>query len=178
MNQSDPNTTAPTMQELASRDGRAWSRLFRTYEKRLGHFFAGKVPPQDVDDMVQQTFCELLKANTNMTHSTSPQGYLFGIARHVLSRYYRPRWRKEETELEHLLLAADIDLESQLSLKRQTELLNEAMNALPDKQKDIIELHYLSEMSTRQISETLDVPFGTVCSRLRLARNALIDKLP
>ena len=69
MNQSEPKKTEPTMEELSSRDGRAWSRLFRTNEKRLGYFFARKIPLQDVDDMVQQTFVELLKANTDMTLS-------------------------------------------------------------------------------------------------------------
>ncbi len=55
--------------------------------------------------------------------------------------------------------------------------LREALRELPDQQRAILSLHYLDGMGLAEIAETIDVPVGTVKSRLYHARNRLKETL-
>jgi RNA polymerase sigma-70 factor (ECF subfamily) len=51
--------------------------------------------------------------------------------------------------------------------------LDAALRRLPGQQQDILRLRYFGEMSYRELAEALDIPQGTVMSRLHVARRAL-----
>jgi RNA polymerase sigma factor (sigma-70 family) len=51
--------------------------------------------------------------------------------------------------------------------------LNRAIDALSDHHREILRLRYFADLSYRELAEALDIPVGTVMSRLHLARQAL-----
>lgn len=55
--------------------------------------------------------------------------------------------------------------------------LSDAIDALPDKQKEIIQLSYINDMTQEEISRHLRIPVGTVKSRMRLAYQKMKDNL-
>ena len=55
----------------------------------------------------------------------------------------------------------------------ETDRMRNALSKLPDEQRAILSLHYLDGMNVREISRVLDVPAGTVKSRLFHARKRL-----
>ena len=67
----------------------------------------------------------------------------------------------------------DEDIFNQLIKQRNSEALHEAMKALPEEQSFILKKVYLEDKSHSEIAEELQMPLGTVKSRVRLALNKL-----
>jgi len=73
--------------------------------------------------------------------------------------------------------------ESKPSVQRMAEIdeeirwVQQAVASLPLPQRVVVALYYVNDLSLREISETLDIPVGTVKSRLHYGRNALRKKL-
>ncbi|MDA9908922.1 sigma-70 family RNA polymerase sigma factor [Gammaproteobacteria bacterium] len=65
------------------------------------------------------------------------------------------------------------DVFNQLAKQRNSEMLNESMKALPEEQSLILRKVYLEDKSHSEIAEELELPLGTVKSRVRLALNKL-----
>ena len=63
-----------------------------------------------------------------------------------------------------------------LAAARRTAVL-EAMRALPERQREVLALHYLADLPVAEIATTLRVPEGTVKSRLMRGREALAAEL-
>ena len=61
--------------------------------------------------------------------------------------------------------------------KEEIHSVHLAVNRLPEKQKLVILLFYMENLSTAQISEVLGIPQGTVLSRLHQARKRLQNEL-
>ncbi len=55
--------------------------------------------------------------------------------------------------------------------------LSNAIDSLPEKQKEIIQLSYINDMTQEEISKYLSIPVGTVKSRMRLAYQKMKDNL-
>ena len=66
------------------------------------------------------------------------------------------------------------DIAEQKSLSQQVK---NAINLLPSKQKKVIELSFMNDMTQDEIASKLDIPIGTVKSRMRLAYQKMKDNL-
>jgi RNA polymerase sigma-70 factor (ECF subfamily) len=66
-----------------------------------------------------------------------------------------------------------IDTDDRLALAADTRLVNQAIDALPVKFKDVLTLYYMQDMPYKEIAAALDIPMGTVMSRLNRARERL-----
>lgn len=60
-----------------------------------------------------------------------------------------------------------------LSLQQESETLGRAIEALPEKQRDLIRRAYFSDLSHSEIAEATGLPLGTIKSRIRLALDRL-----
>ena len=61
--------------------------------------------------------------------------------------------------------------------KSLTEQVKNAINLLPEKQKKVIELSFINDMTQDEIAVELNIPIGTVKSRMRLAYQKMKDNL-
>lgn len=159
----------------------AGDALYRRHEAALRRSFGRKVPPQDIDELIQQTWMALAnnrrKAEGAAPAVQSVRAYIFGIARHVVFAYYRKRAEKTDfdPEVDSLETLAP-SISQQLSLRRNVQRLELAMQSLPLEFQMIAEAHYLEDLSGPEIAEMFGLPEGTVRSRLRRAR-ATIEAL-
>jgi RNA polymerase sigma-70 factor (ECF subfamily) len=62
--------------------------------------------------------------------------------------------------------------------KRLLALLDEILAALPDDLRAVLVLYEIEELSTQEIAALLELPSGTVASRLRRAREAFARAVP
>lgn len=167
----------------------AWSRgdtdagdqLLRLHFNSIYRFFVTKAPDA-VDDLIQATFLETLSTKDNFRGESSFRSYLLGIARHQLFRLYRSRSRDRLvfSPNEHSVLDTGTTPSAALGRKREEKLLMRAMQSIPVDLQIVLELHYWEGMSTRELGAVLEVPQGTIKSRLRRARKAVeaaIDEL-
>ncbi len=130
------------------------------------------------DDLVQIT-CEKALANASgFEPGTNLNAWLFRIMRNSWIDHTRKVSNTGTTvELEHAFDIAGsdgrTDTENHLLLKETRT----AIAGLPDDQRNVLVLVCVEDMSYQETSDILDVPIGTVMSRLARARKKLADQL-
>ncbi len=155
-------------------DETAGQRLFKRHFKSLYRFFRNKVG-DDCDDLIQHTFLAALKGIDGFRGHSSFRTYLFVIARHELYRYLRRRQRDQDRfDPEHATLEGLAPSPSSDAARAELEnLVLAALRRIPVDMQVALELHYWEDLTTRQLAETLEVPEGTIKSRIQRGRTAL-----
>lgn len=126
------------------------------------------------DDLVQATCEKALRHAESWTPGTKLDSWLFRIMRnHWIDtvRRNRPETPIDDAEIVEALPSEDGRriAEARLTLAE----VRAVADALPDEQRMVLMLVCVEEMSYRETAELLDVPIGTVMSRLARARTAL-----
>ena len=119
---------------------------------------------QTAEDLLQETFLRLMRQTERCFGAPSPRGYLFGIARHVSA----DAWRRVNPEIELPEPAAP---DERLAAARET------IAGMPALQREILDLRFQHDLSYAEIAEALDIPVGTVRSRLHNALAMLRERL-
>jgi len=129
------------------------------------------VPSSELEDCAQQVFWIASRKITAIAQG-SERAFLLGAALRVAKDARRARDRRREIQDERSSERPDPaptpdDLTDH---KRLRALLDGVLAAMPDDLREVFVLFELEEMSAPQIAEILDIPAGTVASRLRRAR--------
>lgn len=154
-------------------DDDAGRRLFDRYFDSLYRFFRNKAP-NDVDDLVQDTFLSLMKNTVEFRGEASFRTYVFRVARSRLYDRARAWARQAIVDVSVTSMADLLPTPGTLIGKKQEEkLVAQALRALPIEAQTLLSLFYFEEMSGAELAGVMEVPEGTIRSRLRLARDAL-----
>ena len=126
------------------------------------------------EDLVQETFCRAWSNQSRFRGESGLYTWLFGIFRHLFLDRLRGagRQKRRETELppqEAVLEGPEVALEAMSEQDRLRRVLRD----LSPSHRDILLLRFAEERSLRGIAEHLDLPLGTVKSRLHLALRSL-----
>jgi len=130
----------------------------------------------DLDDIVQDVYVELFKSLDKFDQTRSFQPWLYGITMKHHQSYRRKKWRKHRNEAEELKInatAQELDFSNLIVDKIANQSLIADMDALSYKLKQIIVLHYINDLKQDEVSEILQIPIGTVKSRIHLALKQL-----
>lgn len=143
---------------------------------RLRRFAIGLSRSAEIADDLVQAACERALSSDLAAEALSLEALMFRIIRNLwYDRLRRKRTRGEEIEVEDAvdLLAhrGDVTAERRLVLRR----VSEAMDDLPAEQRELLLLVCVEELSYREAADVLDLPIGTVMSRLARARRRLAD---
>lgn len=161
---------------LGEGDRRAGDQLQRRMEPSLRKFFASKAFA-DSDDLVQQVWValsETLRRTPACPSQLSVRAYILGIARHILFRWLRNRYRSEQTDPIHSSIAKlEPSLSQVVSDKLAAERMIRALQHLPLETQVLLEFRYTHEMTVPEIAALHEVPEGTIKSRLARARAEL-----
>jgi RNA polymerase sigma-70 factor (ECF subfamily) len=158
-------------------DRSAGDQLFVRHFDSVFRFFAGKIHG-DVEDLVQTTFMACVEGKEAYRGESSFRTYMFAVARRLLYRHWRTRSRRPQIDFAVTSLE-DLGPSPSAAVRGREEqrLLLEALRRIPLQQQIALELHYWEQLSGKEIALVLDIPEGTVRSRLRLARAALEEQL-
>jgi len=170
----DNRSDRELLEAWRSGDNECGNALLVRHFAAVYRFFAGKLGT-GVQDLVQQTFLACVERSDGFRGESSFRSYLLGIARHKFIDHLRSKHGlRNEIELESRSLAGLLGSPSQVAANRQEQrVLLAALRRLPLDLQVALELHYWEEMSTAEIAEVLDVPRGTVKTRLHRAREQL-----
>ena len=127
----------------------------------------------EAEDIVQNVFLRLLTTDKMITEITLP-ALTYTIARNLISDYYRRRNTYEE--FEHYIKRSSDDyssMESVISAKELTELLERGLARIPENFREIYRMHIYGGMRVGEISQTLGEGYKSVEHRLGVARKAL-----
>ncbi|MCA9654971.1 MAG: sigma-70 family RNA polymerase sigma factor [Myxococcales bacterium] len=151
-------------------------QLFARHFESLRRFFSSKTA-EDVEDLLQQTFLALVEGRGRIRQSSSFRAYMFSVARRVLWARFDAKARNREDpgyRSAHDVLPSP---SRHLATCEEERQLVESLRGLPLDQQIALELFYWEEMSASEIAGVLEVPEGTVRSRLRRARRWLARRL-
>ncbi len=141
----------------------------------------------DANDLVQEAFLKAYKYIHNYQPGTNAKAWLFRILKNTFINDYRKSSRLPDTiDYQELV---DIHMEDEIVASYQNDLrddlfngtmgdeISAALNSLPVDFKTVILLCDIEGFSYEEISKILEIPIGTVRSRLHRARNVLKNKL-
>jgi RNA polymerase sigma-70 factor, ECF subfamily len=125
----------------------------------------------DVDDAAQQTFIVLMKKLDEVPRGAE-QAFLFRTAVNVASNTRRGRTRRREANVEELgsLATKTPNPEALADQREALALLDDVLEEMPMELRVVFVLSEVEQKTAPEIAKMLDVPLGTVASRLRRAR--------
>ena len=186
-----PRDTEPDLAAVAARaqkrDHQAFRELVELATPRLYRLALRVVGDRDeADDVVQETTIRAWDRIEELREPAAVMGWLSRIARNAARdrvRWWRRRPRESFDEAGPALAAvlaaaATAPLPDEALASAQVgEAVTRAVAALPAKHREILLLRESDGMSYEEIAEALDIPVGTVESRLHRARAALAGRL-
>lgn len=156
-------------------DRRAGEALFERYYEPVARFFVNKT---DADaELTQQTFLACLEGTAKYRGEGSFRSYLFAIAYRQLCRHYRDR-KGDRIDLAEVSVAALEPSPSRvLVAEEELKLLLAGLRRIPIDCQVVLELLYWEQLGTAEIAAVLEIPEGTVKSRLRRGRALLREAI-
>jgi RNA polymerase sigma-70 factor (ECF subfamily) len=157
-------------------DTRAGEQFVQRMFEPIRRFFASKVGGE-VEELLQQTFAAIVVGKDRFEGRASPRAYVFGVARNILREHYRGRSRAGVDIEESSVRDLGAGPSTMRWRRKEDERLLDALRSLPLHMQTVIELFYWDDLTGREVAEILEVPEGTVASRLRRARARLRSAL-
>jgi len=164
------------------RDEAAFADFYNYYAGRVKSFLMGKGMSDEISDELMQEIMLTVwrRAESYDPAKAAASTWLFTIARNRRIDYLRGNSRIE-VELEDEMLDVESDeSETQagfVDAEQAAERLHRALEKLPQEQRQVMHLSYFRGQSHGAIAEWLDLPIGTVKSRIRLAMQAVRSSL-
>jgi len=153
--------------------------LERIYEQHADFVFRNLrrlgVPSADLADAMQEVFLTVHRALPEFEGRSSLATWLFTICRSVArDRRQRAHRRYEVADAARIERepAPFADLAASVEQREKLALLEQLLETLDEEQRLVFVLFELESMTGNEIAQALDIPLGTVFSRLRLARAA------
>lgn len=153
-------------------DREALEALLRSAQPRLRKYLCGLVGAQHADDVLQEVLILICR---NVRWLRVPElfwAWAFRIASRSAFRYLRQERRRPEQALD----SGSIEERQAIITPQPSGLVLENLlqsNAVPPASKPVLALHFGQELSLAEVAAVLDIPVGTVKSRLAAGLAAL-----
>lgn len=179
--------TATDEQVLAAHlqgDPAAFAELVHRYQRELFTFlsrFLGDATA--ADDVFQETFIQVHQSSNSFDPSKRFRPWLFTIAANKARDFLRSKARRHTVPIQanidqtnndgrqfvDLMESAEIGPDVRMEQLETAQRVQAAIQLLPENLREILLLAYFHQFAYRQIAEILDLPLGTVKSRLHTA---------
>ena len=157
-------------------DSAAFGLLVDTYRSSIYALAYSRVRNfHDAEDLAQETFIKAYRNLRTLNRGDNFRAWVYSITSNLCKNFLRSKSRQLDGEFiddqaEEFPEPTGTDDTANDSMR---ELLHEALTALPEMYRDVLTLHYLGEMKSREIARFLGTSKNTVDTRLRRARTYL-----
>lgn len=176
-NDPTPQYCAELVRRIAAhRDREAFSEIFDLFAGRLkAYYLRLGTSPADAEELVQETLVAVWRRAGQFDPAKAGfTTWLFTIARNrSIDRIRRERRPALDPEEPMLQPEPETAPDSAYEQEQAAGKLRSAIGNLPPEQSELIRLAYYEELAHSAIAERLDLPVGTVKSRIRLAMQKL-----
>ena len=166
----------------------AFNELVRRYSDRLHNFlYRYTQNHNDCQDLVQETFLRVHKSKHSYERIAKFSTWMYTIAINLAKSLYKKKKRMQLTSIhkddsnpdsfEMTLEDRNILPDEELHQKFSMEALQYALDSLPEDFRKMVVLRDIEQLSYDEISEKLDVPMGTVKSRINRGRAQISHKI-
>lgn len=125
----------------------------------------------EASDLVQETFLIAARRRATFDGTSAPYTWLYGILRNLVRDGRKKHARRSRLTLLERRPARDP--ERLLAAERDRARVRAAVRRLPEGHREVVALFYLDELPVAEVARRLELPAGTVKSRLFKARAAL-----
>jgi len=158
----------------------------RYYDRLYGYLIRFLKDSDMAEDLLQETFLRVWKNRAEFRNIASFSTWIYTIAGNLARSEWRrrKRWRmirlgpsRDEEEPEIELADEGIGPDSIVEIRMAVEELTEEVHKLPDRYREVVILRDIQGMTYEEIAGIVQVPVGTVKSRLNRGRLILQEKL-
>ncbi len=158
-------------------DMTAYQELVRRYQKKVFRVISSyHRDPEDAMEVLQDTFLKMYTSRQTWERRRSFSAWLYRIAINASIDRYRRETRERTSPLEEVVESVMLKSvprpRTPLDRLRDSErrrILEQAIERLPLRQREVLSLRYFAEMRLEEVAEALDCPLGTVKSNLHKA---------
>ncbi|HWT68564.1 MAG TPA: RNA polymerase sigma factor [Pseudomonas sp.] len=160
-------------------DGAAFEILYARHRQGLYRFLLGlSGSAERAEEVYQDTWLSLIRSASQPQGRATFRTWLYQIARNRLIDHWRKHGVHQPLhdsydEQAHALADETSDPEQLLSLSRDSQRLDTALQSLPADQREVFLLRAYSDLDLPQIAALTETPLETVKSRLRYAQQKL-----
>jgi RNA polymerase sigma-70 factor (ECF subfamily) len=153
-------------------DEQAFRRIVDSYVDEVSRTVTGMLGPgPEIDDVVQEVFIKLHRSLASFRGEASLKTYVVRMAINksldALRKRKRSRWMQPFSPDDPWEPAADEVSDAEITDRERHASLRKAVNRLPEGQRAVVVLRLIEDYSTEETSRILDIPYGTVLSRLK-----------
>lgn len=153
-----------------------FEKLLAEVSSGVERFVRYRLPSQtDADDVLQEVYLSAYRKFQQLKNKDAFKPWIISIARNKCSDYFRAKAAQMEISIEELS-------QQELSTGRLgisvVHTVRETLDRLGDKDKQILYLYFWKELPQTEIAKLLDIPVGTVKSRLHTAKQHFKNKYP
>jgi RNA polymerase sigma-70 factor (ECF subfamily) len=162
----------------------AFASAFVEHAPRLLKYLSRQLEPAQAEDVLGETFCVAWQQRDRYdADAGSMAAWLFGIAVRKAAGHKRSFVRASRAAARLCVFPAISDDEAdrvaeQVDARTTTAQLATALRALPGRDRNVLLLSTWAQLDHAEIAAALNIPAGTVRSRLHRARKALLAALP
>lgn len=157
-------------------DQAAGSQLFQRQFKPLYRFFRSKVS-SGVEDLVQDTLLACVQGRDRLREDGSFRAYMFATGRRMLMQHYNKNSRAKLDFTQVSVADLSPKAGSIIAKREEDQLILQALRLLPIDYQIALELHEWEGLTGPEMATVLDLPEGTIRSRIRRGRMQLREKL-
>lgn len=179
-----PDEIETLIQRCLRGDQVAWERIVRLHWRRVfnvAYKFVGK--HDEAEDLTQDIFVKVFRSLGTFDRRANFQTWLISVSRNLCIDHYRSV-RKERQTIDRDVDANDLSPVTRepgpmaaLEQRDRVSLLREALAALPDSLRTAVVMRDIQELSYQDIADRLQLPEGTVKSRINRGRNELARQI-
>ncbi len=151
------------------RDEMAFSKIFDFFAPKINaYFIQNRIKIESSEELTQEVLSTVwVKSNLYDSEKSALSTWIFTIARNKKIDFFRKNSKinfKEEDIREFLYQDREVDLIEENEAKKQIDRIN---NELDEQQKIMIKMNFFENKSHKKIADELEIPLGTVKSRIR-----------
>lgn len=154
----------------------AWEEVVRRFRRRvfgIAYKFTGRY--EESQDLTQEIFLRVFKSLDKFDSTADFGTWLYSVSRNHCIDHYRSGRRERELLVKHELSFEDFassrfDPHRAVEIRDKKELLSKALRHLPDKLRQAVVLRDIKGLTYQEIVDQLELPEGTVKSRINRGR--------
>ncbi len=181
MAQAGDELEAQLIERMARGDARAFEVLFRRYHPRLVAFFRGRThDPHAAEELVQETMMVVWQRAARFSGTCRPSTWILGIGYRKFLEWQRAARKTQLSPISEEgeeAVDANADVDQHIRREVLIESVRKALRELPEDHRTVMELTFQQGLSYAEIAQVLDIPPGTVKSRMFHAKRKLKEIL-
>ena len=176
----EPTGSDSQLIELSLTDPTEFAGLYDRHARSIAAYFIRRVGPHEGEALLGELFRIAFESrNRYQLDRADARPWLYGIAANLIMKHFRTEGRRRDAVDRLAYRRSDTDaplderIASDVTIAALWPRIVAGVNELPERDREVLVLYAWEQLSYAEIGEALDIPTGTVRSRLNRVRSVL-----